>query len=160
MNELIIRPLRDEHEARACAKFMAASEPWLTLKFPEERILQGLIDPAREVRVAEIENKIAGVLMLVLTGAFTGYIQNIIVHPDFQNRGIGKRLVRFAEERIFLIKPNVFLCVSDFNLRAQKFYEKLGYQKIGELENYLRQGRNEILMRKTRGALLEFSPQN
>lgn len=137
---------------------MALSEPWLALGFPEERIWEGLMDPARKVYRAELEGKMAGVLMLVLQGAFTGYIQNIFVHPDFRNRGLGKQLVYFAEEQIFSSRPNIFLCVSDFNHRARKFYASLGYEEIGHLKNYLRTGHSEILMRKSRGALLEWQP--
>ena len=159
MNDLVIRLLHDTTEARFCAAFMAASEPWLTLRFPEERLFAGLTDPAREVFVAELEGTIVGTLVLVLRGSFTGYIQNIAVHSDFQNRGIGKHLVQFAEEQIFRRSPNVFLCVTDFNVRAQKFYTRLGYRRIGELENYLREGHSEILMRKTKGPLLAFKPE-
>jgi len=57
----------------------------------------------------------------------------------------------FAEERILRQSPNVFLCVSSFNHRAQTFYERLGYQRVGELPDFLVQGQAEILMRKTRG---------
>jgi ribosomal protein S18 acetylase RimI-like enzyme len=105
-----------------------------------------------------MEGAVVGALVLVLKGSFTGYIQNIAVRSDFQNRGIGKRLVQFAEELIFRRSPNVFLCVTDFNVRAQQFYTRLGYRRIGELEHYLRHGHTEILMRKTTGPLLEFSP--
>ena len=62
-------------------------------------------------------------------------------------------LMGFAEERILRQSPNVFLCVSAFNRRAQKFYERLGYQRVGELPDFLVQGQAEILMRKTRGPL-------
>jgi ribosomal protein S18 acetylase RimI-like enzyme len=159
MNVPVIRPLRDAAEASVCARFMAVSEPWLTLGYPEERVLRRLTDPAREVHVAEIENQIVGVLMLNLTGPLSGYIQTIAVHPDWRNHGLGTRLMRFAEERIFRQSPNVFLCVTAFNTRAQKFYERLGYRQAGELENYLQQGHTEILMRKTTGPILGFTPQ-
>jgi ribosomal protein S18 acetylase RimI-like enzyme len=51
------------------------------------------------------------------------------------------------------------LSVSSFNHRAQKFYERLGYRRVGELENFLVAGQSEILMRKTLGPLLDFVPQ-
>jgi len=57
----------------------------------------------------------------------------------------------FAEERILRQSPNVFLCVSSFNHRAKTFYKLLGYQRVGELPDFLVQGQVEILMRKTRG---------
>ncbi len=156
MNNLDIRPLRGEKEASACAVRIAAMEPWKSLNFSAGQIFQRLTHPQREVFVAELEKEIAGALILHLDGALNGYIQTIAVFPEFQCRGLGKQLMTFAEEKIFHQSPNVFLCVARFNEHAQKFYAQLGYQKIGELENFLQSGVTEILMRKTRGPLLTF----
>lgn len=159
MNDLVIRLLRDPAEARFCAGFMAASEPWLTLGFTSDQLFQRLTDPTCEVHVAETGNQITGVLILDLAGPLNGYIRSIAVAPGWRNRGLGKQLLRFAEERIFHQSPNVFLCVSSFNHRAQKFYEQLGYQRVGELPDFLVPGQAEILLRKTRGPLLSFTPK-
>lgn len=154
MSELTIRPLRDDAEARACTARLIEFGPWRTLGIAAERIFKDLTNPQREVFVAEFGGKIAGVLVLHLGGAFDGYLQLIAVLPEFQNRGFGNQLVQFAEGKIFPRSPNVFLCVSSFNHRAQKFYERLGYQRVGELKDFLVQGQSEILLRKTRGPLL------
>jgi ribosomal protein S18 acetylase RimI-like enzyme len=158
MNDLVIRPLRVAVEARFCAAFMAASEPWLTLGSTEEIIFRGLNNPAREVHVAEMNNQVVGALMLHLDGLLNGYIQTIAVHPDARGGRIGTRLMQYAEERILRGSPNVFLCVSSFNQRAQTFYERLGYQRVGELPDYVVKGHAEILMRKTTGPLRDFIP--
>ena len=160
MDKLLIRPLQNMTEARTCADFMAASEPWLTLNFGAEQIFQRLTNPQRSVYVAEIKNQIVGTLVLHLDGVLNGYIQLIAIHPDQRGGGLGAQLLAFAEERIFKHSPNAFLCVSDFNLRAQKFYERHGYQRIGELSDFLVIGRAEILLRKTRGAWLTLEPEN
>lgn len=157
VNTPIIRPLRDANEAHICADFMAASEPWLTLGFDAKQIFQRLMNPQREVHVVEMENRIVGTLVLHLDGLMNGYIQLIAIHPDARNHGLGKRLMQFAEEQIFQQSPNVFLCVSSFNQRAQKFYADLGYQRVGELPGFLVAGHSEILMRKTCGPWLTFS---
>ena len=158
MNDLVIRLLQDAAEARFCARFMAASEPWLALGLTEELAFQRLTDPAREVHVALLENQTVGALILHLSGPLNGYIQTIAVHPDWRQRGLGARMMAFAEERIFRQSPNVFLCVTAFNRRARAFYEKLGYERVGELPDFLAKGASEILMRKTRGPLLSFIP--
>jgi ribosomal protein S18 acetylase RimI-like enzyme len=62
----------------------------------------------------------------------------------------------FAERRIFSETPNAFICVSSFNGGARRLYERLGYQVIGELEDYVIPGHSEILLRKTIGPLTEF----
>jgi len=45
------------------------------------------------------------------------------------------------------------MCVSSLNLGARRLYDRLGYQVIGELTNYIVQGHSEILLRKTTGPL-------
>lgn len=156
---LTIRPLRETSEACCCAEFLLASEPWVTLRLTFEQAMQSLTDPTRDVYVAMINDQIVGVLSLFLSGTFKGYIQLLGVHPGWRCQGIGTRLIQFAEERIFRLSPNVFLCVSSFNLHAQKLYERLGYQRVGELPDFVVKGFSEILMRKTRGPLLGFKPE-
>lgn len=137
---------------------MVASEPWVTLGLTLEQALQRLTDSSREVLVATLQEQIVGVLILHLSGPLNGYIQTIAVHPDWRCRGIGTQMMEFAERRIFRQSPNVFLCVSAFNEHAQKLYERLGYQRIGELPDFLVRGFTEILMRKSRGPLIGFQP--
>lgn len=153
---LTIRPLRDATEARHCADFMVDSDPWVTLGITFEQVLKRLTDATREVHVATVGEEIAGVMILFLDGVLNGYIQTIGVHPDFRSRGVGRQMMTFAEERIFRTSPNVFLCVSSFNAEAQKFYERLGYQRVGELPDFVTQGYSEILMRKTKGPWQDF----
>lgn len=43
--------------------------------------------------------------------------------------------------------------MSSFNQDAQRWYQRMGYQAIGELKDYLVAGHSEILMRKTIGPL-------
>ena len=155
---LSIVPLGGEEEARACARLMSTSEPWITLGRSFEASLAMVRDPTREVYVARDESGVAGFLILCLTGAFVGYIQTICVDPRHRGHGIGSRLVEFAEEKIFEVSPNVFMCVSSFNDRARRLYQRLGYTVVGELTDYIVQGYSEILLRKTAGSLAEFSP--
>jgi len=148
--------LQDGDTARSCANMMTSSEPWLTLKISFQDALQNLTDPLHETYLAMIEGQIAGFIILQLRGAFTGYVKTIIVHPDWRNQGIGTQLLQFAENQIFTEKPNVFLCVSSFNKKAQKFYRRLGYKKVGVLKNYIVAGHAEILLRKTTGPISTF----
>lgn len=156
---LTIRPLGNAAEARYCAGFLVASEPWVTLGLTFEQAMQRLTDPTREIHVATVGAEITGVLILFLDGALKGYIQTIAVNPDWRSRGIGTRMMEFAEQQIFRLSPNVFLCVSSFNPEAQKFYEQLGYQRVGELTDFVVKGCSEFLMRKTRGPLLNFKSE-
>ena len=152
-----IRPLASDEEAAQCARMMAATDPWITLGRGYEASLERIKDPSREVYVAIDESGLAGCLILCMTGAFVGYIQTVIVAPDAQGKGIGSRLVEFAEDRIFKESPNAFLCVSSFNSGARRLYERLGYQYVGELTDYIVVGHSELLFRKTRGPWSDYT---
>jgi ribosomal-protein-alanine N-acetyltransferase len=136
---------------------MAGTDPWITLGRGYEACLRVINDSSREVYVAADNSGIAGVLIICMTGAFTGYIQTVLVAPDRQGKGIGSRLVAFAEDRIFRQSPNAFLCVSSFNSGARRLYERLGYRYVGELSNYIVRGYSELLFRKTKGSWSEFN---
>jgi ribosomal protein S18 acetylase RimI-like enzyme len=153
---LSIALLAGEAEAQACARMMAESEPWLTLGRTYEASLAVVQEPSREVYVARDESGLAGFLILCMTGAFVGYIQTVCIHPDRRGHGLGSKLVEFAEQRILAESPNVFMCVSSFNRDARRLYERLGYQVIGELTDYIVQGHSEILLRKSLGPLAGF----
>jgi ribosomal protein S18 acetylase RimI-like enzyme len=148
-----IRALAGEEEARRCAEMMCSTEPWITIGRTFDASLKILRDATREVYVADNEGRVEGFIMLNMRGAFVGYIQTVCVDSSARGAGLGTRLVEFAEERIFAETPNVFLCVSSFNPRARQLYERLGYELIGELKDYLIRGHSELLMRKTIGPL-------
>ena len=155
----VIRPLAGEDEARECAGIMSSSEPWITLGRTYEDSYRILRDPAREVYVAVADAasagpRVAGFTILVMQGAFVGYIQSIAVRAEWRGRGLGTALMEFAERRILSETPNVFICASSFNPRARRLYERLGYHVVGELTDFVVRGHSEFLLRKTIGPLL------
>lgn len=145
--------LSTKRDAEACAHLMASSEPWLTLGRSYETSLAIVQDPTRETYLARESGELVGFLIICMTGAFVGYIQTICIHPQHRGRGLGSRMVEFAERRILSEVPNVFMCVSSFNHAARRLYERLGYQVVGELTDYIVRGHSEILLRKTTGPL-------
>jgi len=155
-NGITIERMKTEAQARACARLMASSEPWITLRRDETGAMRNLYHPAAEVYVAEEKSTVIGFIVLTMQGPFRGYIATVGVVPERRGQGLGSRLIRFAEERILREAPNVFLCVSSFNSRAQNLYRRLGYERIGELRDFIVPGHAEILMRKTVAPLTEF----
>lgn len=153
---MTIRPLDGAEEAKACARMMAETDPWITLRREFDQAFQLATNPEVEVYVARVGETLAGHIVVNMKGPFAGYIQALVVGSDWRGRGIGSQLVRFAEERIFRESPNVFLCVSSFNERAQQLYARLGYERIGELKEYVIPGASEFLMRKTIGPKTGF----
>jgi len=158
-----IRPLEGEAEARACATLMSMNEPWRTLGRNYESSYSLMRDPSREVYVAvsssdriEGDNAVIGFVIVVMQGAFVGYIQSIAVDERCRGAGVGTALMEFAERRILRDQPNVFICASSFNPGAQRLYERLGYRAVGQLDDWIVRGHSEILYRKSLGPLADW----
>lgn len=151
--DIDVRRLSNDDEARRCAQMMCSTEPWLTIGRTFDECLAAVRDPKREIHLAYDGDELRGFIMLNMNGPFIGYIQTICVDAGARSAGIGTQLIEFAEKRIFAETPNVFLCVSSFNPRARALYERLGYELVGELKDYVIRGKSEFLMRKTIGPL-------
>ncbi len=144
-----------EREKSACAEIMADTEPWTTLGMNMDHINNTLNDPLHEVYIACIEDEIVGTMVIHTKGAFSGYLKSIAVKPIWRGKKLGEQMMCYIENEVFPTYKNLFLCVSSYNLDAQRFYTKLGYERIGELKDYLVKGHDEILMRKTIAPILE-----
>jgi len=153
---VVIRPIFGVQEIDTCARMMAESEPWITLQRDYSGSLRNLSSAEKEIYVGAKDDELFGFIVLNLHGGFVGYIQSICVAPQHRNRGIGRKLMAFAEERVFRQYPNMFICVSSFNPVAQRFYRSQGYEVVGELKDYIVDGHSEILLRKTIGSLTAF----
>jgi ribosomal-protein-alanine N-acetyltransferase len=149
---LSIDLVRSDDEREWCARLMASNEPWITLKRDVQLCRQVLGDEAKERYVVSDDGTRVGLLILDMHGPFPGYLQSICVAPEARSRGIGTRVIEWAEQRIFRDSPNVFMCVSSFNHDAQRLYARLGYETLGVLRNFVIDGLDEVLLRKTRGS--------
>ncbi|MEL9999177.1 MAG: GNAT family N-acetyltransferase [Thermoplasmata archaeon] len=89
------------------------------------------------------------------------HVESIAVLPNQKKKGIGSTLMKEMEK---ISKENginrVILEVREKNYGAIKFYESIGYKKIGLIENYYiipyRGSRNAFLMEK----ILDPLPSN
>ena len=78
-----------------------------------------------------------------------GWIASIGVHPAYQRRGVGTRLLTACEKA--LGTPQVRLTLRPSNLAARRVYDAAGYVEIGRLERYYRDGEDGIMMEKLLG---------
>jgi ribosomal protein S18 acetylase RimI-like enzyme len=109
------------------------------MNFIEKSLESGIIltieDPENpEVIIAEIHTYKPGIR--VFAHVFSDL--TVVVHPDYQGKGIGKLLFRTLLEETELNHPEIMrveLIARESNKKAIKFYEKLGFNIEGRLEN-------------------------
>jgi len=141
----------DENDFDWCVRLMAGSEPWITLRRDLDGCRAALRRPGSELFVARRSGRPAGFILMHPYGcAGSPYIASVAVAEGLRGRGIGSQLVAFAERRM-ASRRFIFLCVSSFNRRAQELYRRLGYQRVGELPDYVIEGHSELLLWKRLG---------
>ena len=76
----------------------------------------------------------------------TGWIATICVHPDYQGRGIGRRLLVHCEQAMQM--PRVRLSVRESNEVAIALYNNHGYARVGRWPRYYKGEEDGIVMEK------------
>lgn len=72
-------------------------------------------------------------------GAFgrSAYLRLLGVKPGLEGMGIGAALLGEAERRAASVSREMFLLVSDFNVAAQRFYQRHDYRQVGAIPGYV-----------------------
>ena len=79
------------------------------------------------------ENRIAGTTTLLVErklirgGAFVGHVEDVVVHPSYQGRKLGQRLLEHACSQAKLL--GCYKVILDSSAENCGFYEKCGFYK-------------------------------
>lgn len=116
------------------------------------KIINNALENGEIYAAVDDNNKCLGFIWYSLDGAFQKfpYLHVIIVEKNFREKGLGKALIKYFEEVVCKKYEKVFLMVGDFNFRAKKLYEELGYIEIGIIPGFYKEGINEYLMMKSK----------
>ena len=82
------------------------------------------------------DKELIGFLDVVSNGVTDSYIQDVIVKPEYQHRGIGTHMMETAIEKL---KADKIYAISVlFEERLAKFYKKFGFyiMQAGQMETY------------------------
>ncbi|MDH4188138.1 MAG: GNAT family N-acetyltransferase [Nitrospira sp.] len=156
MIEPIVRPMMAQDRAAVVA-LLAGSDPWKRLGY-QANDWDNYFTPlphSRDSYVVEQNDTVVGIAVVRQKFLLGDYLELLAVADRERGKGLGHTLLTHIEPLVFERVSNLFVCVSDFNDRGRKFYEKQGYQEIGPLKNLLIQGSAEILLRKTSGPARE-----
>ncbi len=146
----------------AVIAILSSSDPWLRLGSTRQDWL-GFFCPVpvdREAYVAERNGEVAGLAVVRPAYMLGDYLNLLAVAASHRGHGVGARLVEHVERIVFARTKNFFVCVSDFNAGARRFYARLGYEEVGVLQNLIITGASEILLRKTVGPLRTVAAQD
>jgi len=154
--ELVFELTQNADDFVVCARMMSVTDPWITLGLGYDDCLKAFDGHFKEIFVLKKEEQIIGFVVMQTQGTFKGYIQTICIDAAHRGAGYGTHILQFCEDRILQYSPNIFICVSSFNHGAIQLYGKFGFELVGELKDFVKNGFTEILMRKTVGAIAGY----
>ncbi len=101
--------------------------------------------------VAMEQDKCIGFMFYIENGVFHSfpYLHIIVVMDEYRGKGIGKYMLEYYES--LSDSDKVFLLVGDFNSKAKRLYEGIGYRQVGEIPGLYREGITELIMMKEKG---------
>ncbi|MHA1126954.1 MAG: GNAT family N-acetyltransferase [Candidatus Heimdallarchaeota archaeon] len=158
MVDIKIRELKKQ-DIDTLAEINITSFPWTSFKLTHKaasKFLQDRLDK-QMVYVAVKDNQVIGFIAMKRDFLFGNYIRRIVIREDMRSKGIGSQLVNHIEELTFGNNiPNLYLICTTTNAKAIAFYIKNGFKIIGEITNFVDEGLDEYILRKTVGTINEF----
>ncbi len=148
----VVRPMRPDDRERI-VDILSVSDPWVRLGFSRADWLASFAPAPEgcETYAVEVEGSAEGVAVVRRNFLIGDYLVILAVAPERRGEGLGRVLLGAVEAIVLARARNFFLCVSDFNVNARRFYARMGYVEVGPLPDLMVAGAAEILMRKTTG---------
>lgn len=120
-----------QHEDIDFSLDLTAEEKWNTTRFDFEGLI-GYKLPASFI--AEMDGTRIGLVSAVSYGKI-GFIGHLIVKPDFRERGIGTKLMKYGIERLEACGVNTLFL--DAVQEAVPLYEKFSFEKVSRSLRFL-----------------------
>ncbi len=99
---------------------------WSSVDKPNE--LYSALLNSHSLVTAWLGEKLIGLGNAISDGYLVVYYPHLLVHPDFQGKGIGKMIVDKMQERY----KNFHMQILTADEKAIEFYEKMGFEKAGK----------------------------
>ena len=103
-----------------------------------ENVVRQALNKSDFVVTASINEITVGMARLITDGTQV-LIMDVVVHPDYQNKGIGKGLMERIKEYIVKMDKQHILVNLLTDSTKIGFYEKLGYEKTEGMSLFLEQ---------------------
>ncbi|MFS8352287.1 GNAT family N-acetyltransferase [Bacillus nitratireducens] len=101
---------------------------------------QTVLAPEVILYVAKINNEVAGSVQLHLVtkpnGTHRAEISKLMTHPNFRRNGIGRSLMKKAEERAKQENRSLLVLDTREGDPSNKLYKSLDYREVGKIPEY------------------------
>ena len=151
MDSIQVRPMTQD-DIPTVAAWMVQTPLWQRYQLTVERATQNFEKAFERNEVllvadAGADNRGCGFAWCLPQGGFgrSMYLRLIGVRQERARAGVGTALLHAAEEAALTVGHELFLLVSDFNLDAQRFYQRNGYHQIGAIPGYVLPDVTELL---------------
>jgi GNAT superfamily N-acetyltransferase len=137
-------------EAQDLAAALVTMDPWRTLEYQADALALYLSrpDPTLMRFTIKASGHTAGVLCLRYPWLKGIYLELLALFPPYQGLGLGRQIISWTEARARPQTKNFWVAVSSFNHRASRFYLNLGFTQVGCLQDLIKEGCDELLLRK------------
>lgn len=147
---IAVAPLAAEDADRLGTVF-AAMDPWASYPYPASGLAAYFAksEPSAPRFAILCVDELAGVAGLRLDWLRGPYIQFLGILAPHQGTGLGAAVLDWIEREARASGArNLWVAASDFNGGALRFYERSGFARVAVLDGLVRDGRDEILLRK------------
>lgn len=151
LNDSIALDMLKPIDAEMLASAFAEIDPWRRLQFSAVRLQAFFSETASESARYAItqDGETAGFVCVEPAWLCGPYLHFLGVLPQFQGHGIGAAVMTwFIGQARAASQRNAWICVSAFNADARRFYERYGFAEAVKLDDLVRTGEAEILLRK------------
>ena len=137
-------------QAEHVGQSLASIDPWAHYEYPAEKLIDFLKsdDPAAYKYAITYNQQLAGTIVIRSPWLHGPYIQLLGLLTGFQSKGLGRDVLQWVEDSYRDKFRNLWLNASEFNERAIAFYQRFGFEKVGLLDELVKDDYNEILFRK------------
>ncbi len=147
-----LRQLTQE-EIITVSQTIAQMEPWLTLNYSAQTLTNYLNrqeSALHQYGIVVPEQQVVGVICVRYPWLRGAYIELFAIYHSQQGQGIGRDIVNWLTSELTQNSnlPNLWALVSSFNHEAQHFYQKNGFVEIGQINDFVVAGYDEVLLRK------------
>lgn len=137
-----------------CVEALCSSELGRIYFSQEDKAKKSIIEGLEKGEIWLAINKYeecVGFLWYIENGAFHSfpYLYIIAVRNQYRNKGIGKELMNYFEKVLCEGCSKCFLVVADFNPKAKKLYEGIGYKEVGIIDGLYKVNVAEFIMMKS-----------